>query len=92
MSLEHSPAKWVRRLRRNDASAYLKEVWDLDYCPKTLAKLACIGGGPEIEYAGRFPTHTEPALDSFAREKLSPPVRNTAERQYLLALKRGARQ
>jgi hypothetical protein len=85
MSLEHSPAKGVRRFRRKEASAYLKEVWGLDYSPKTLAKLACIGGGPEIEYAGRIPTHTEPGLDNFARAKLSPPVRNTAERQQQLA-------
>lgn len=91
MSLEHSASKGVRRFRRKDASVYLKETWGIDYSPKTLAKLACIGGGPEIEYAGRFPTHTEPALDSFAREKLSPPVRNTAERQQLAAIKRGAR-
>jgi hypothetical protein len=85
MSLEHAPSKGVRRFRRKDASAYLKEVWGLDYAPRTLAKLACIGGGPEIEYAGRIPTHTEPALDAFARSKLSAPVRNTAERQQQLA-------
>jgi hypothetical protein len=85
MSLEHSPTKGVRRFRRKEASVYLKEVWGLDYSPKTLAKLACIGGGPEIEYAGRIPTHTEPGLDKFAKAKLSPPVQNTAERQQQLA-------
>lgn len=87
MSLEHSPArgseyvpsKGVRRYRRAEASRYLKEVWDLSYGPRTLAKLACIGGGPAMEYAGRFPTYTEPALDDFARSKLSPPVRSTSE-------------
>jgi hypothetical protein len=84
MSLEHSPRKGVRRFRRKDASVYLKQVWGLDYSPKTLAKLACVGGGPEIEYAGRFPTHTEHGLDKFAREKLSRPVRNTTERQQQL--------
>jgi hypothetical protein len=79
MSLEHSPAKGVRRHRRAAASEYLKQTWGLDYAPRTLAKLACIGGGPEMEYAGRFPTYAEPALDAFARSKLSPPVRSTSE-------------
>ena len=44
----------------------------------------CIGGGPEMEYAARFPTYTQPALDAFARAKLSPPVRNTTERHQQL--------
>lgn len=79
MSLEHSPAKGVRRHRRPDASKYLKDTWGLNYVPRTLAKLACVGGGPEMEYAGRFPTYTEAALDAFARSKLSPPVRSTSE-------------
>ena len=82
---EHSPAKGVRRYRRSEASKYLKEMWGLDYAPRTLAKLACIGGGPEMEYAGRFPTYTDPALDAFARSKLSRPVRSTSERQGLHA-------
>ena len=79
MSLEYSPAKGIRRYRRPEASKYLKDVWGLSYGPRTLAKLACIGGGPEMEYAGRFPTYTEAALDAFARSKLSPPVRSTSE-------------
>jgi hypothetical protein len=81
MSLEHSPAKNVRRHRRADASAYLKEKWGLFYSPRTLAKLACIGGGPLMEYAGRFPTYSEPNLDAFAIAKIGPPVRSTSERQ-----------
>jgi hypothetical protein len=84
MSLEHNPAKGVRRLRRAAASEYLKQVWDLPYAPRTLAKLACIGGGPEMEYGGRFPLYAEAALDAFARSKLSPPVRSTSERQSQL--------
>jgi hypothetical protein len=81
MSLEHAPSKEVRRFRRKNASAYLKDAWGIDCAPKTLAKLASIGGGPAMEYAGRIPTYTQPALDEFAQAKLSPPVRNTAERQ-----------
>ena len=81
MSSNFNPAKGVRRLRRAAASEYLKEVWGLDYAARTLAKLACIGGGPAMEYADRIPLYTEPSLDSFARSKLSGPVRSTSERQ-----------
>jgi hypothetical protein len=86
MSLEHSPSKQVRRLRRAAASAYLKETWGLDYSPRTLAKLACVGGGPPMEYAGRFPLYTDGDLDAWATEKISPPVASTSQRhQQLLA-------
>ena len=85
MPPDHNPSKEVRRFRRKDASIYLKETWGIEYAPRTLAKLACVGGGPEMEYAARFPTYTQPALDAFARAKLSPPVRNTTERHQQLA-------
>ena len=74
-----------RRFRRREASQYLKDRWGLDYKPNTLAKLACIGGGPTIEYAGKFPTHTERDLDKWAKAKISPPVANTSERRQQLA-------
>jgi hypothetical protein len=79
MSLEHNPAKGVRRFRRSEACKYLKEVWGIDRSPRTLAKEACQGGGPEMVYAGRFPTYAEPALDTYAQSKLSRPVRSTSE-------------
>ena len=63
MPLEHSPPKSVRRFRRVQASAYLKEVWGISRSPKTLAKLNVIGGGPLVEYDGRIPLYTEPNLD-----------------------------
>jgi hypothetical protein len=49
--------------------------------PKTLAKLAVVGGGPEMIYEGRIPTYTRAALDAYAQSILSAPVRNTAERR-----------
>jgi hypothetical protein len=79
MSIEHSPAKRVRRYRRTDASRYLKETWGIDRSPRTLAKEACQGGGPEMVYAGRIPLYTESALDTYAQAKLSKPVRSTSE-------------
>ena len=79
MSSEYSPSKGERRYRRKDAPAYLKDAWGVVRSARTLAKEACIGGGPEMVYDGRFPTYTEAALDAYARSKLSRPVRSTSE-------------
>jgi len=85
MSLEHSSAKNVRRYRRTNASAYLQEVWGLSYSPRTLAKLACTGGGPAMEYAGRFPLYPQDGLDAWAAAKIGPRVNTTSERQQSAA-------
>ncbi len=69
----------IRRLRRNEASAYLLDEWGISRTPKTLAKLATIGGGPPFEKDGRFPLYTPLLLDTWARSQLSPLVRSTAE-------------
>ena len=71
--------KKTRRLRRKEASAYLRDEWGIIRTPNTLAKLATIGGGPPFEKDGRFPLHTEEGLDEWARAQLSPVVRSTAE-------------
>ena len=68
-----------RRLRRKEASTYLRDKWGIIRAPKTLAKLAVIGGGPPFEKDGRFPLHTEEGLDEWARSQLSPLVHSTAE-------------
>lgn len=69
----------LRRLRRIAASRYLLETWGISRTPKTLAKLATIGGGPPMEYDGRLPLYTEEGLDAWARNRLSAPVSSTAE-------------
>ena len=81
MSLEHFPAKGARRLRRSEASAYLKQAWGLSYGTRTLAKLATIGGGPPMEYAGRIPLYPEDGLDAWALAKIEPRVNSTSERR-----------
>ena len=80
MSLEHALQR-QRRMRRVDASAYLNDEWGIPRSPKTLAKLAVIGGGPSMVYEGRFPTYTSAALDAYAESILSAPVRSTSERR-----------
>jgi hypothetical protein len=46
---------------------------------KTLAKLACIGGGPIYRLFGRIPPYLNVDLDAYAEAKLSKPVRSTSE-------------
>ena len=69
----------TRRLRRKEASAYLLREWGISRTPKTLAKLAVIGGGPAFQKDGRIPLHTEQALDDWARAQLTPPLTSTSE-------------
>jgi len=83
MSFEHGRPPRHRRYRRSEASAYLKEVHDVSCAPRTLAKLAVIGGGPVMEYIGRFPFYPENGLDAYAKAKTSPPVASTSEHQSL---------
>lgn len=68
-----------RRYRRTEASLYLKTVWSIDRKPSTLAKLACLGGGPKFEHAGRVPLYPEPELDAFARSIIGPLKSSTSD-------------
>jgi hypothetical protein len=71
---------WPVRVRRRQASAYLAEVHGLQEAPATLAKKACLGGGPVFETFGRIPYYRPEALDSYAAERLSAPRRSTSDR------------
>jgi hypothetical protein len=57
----------ARFMRRQPASRYLSSVWGIDRAPSTLAKLACIGGGPRFVKAGRIPLYKPEDLDAWAR-------------------------
>jgi hypothetical protein len=65
--------------RRRAAAQYLRQHWGLPCSEKTLAKLACVGGGPAYRRFGRIPVYTVTDLDEFAQGKLSKPVRSTSE-------------
>jgi hypothetical protein len=69
--------RFPQYLRRPQASQYLADVWGLSYAPTTLAKLCCMGIGPETFRAGRTALHSPKALDTFAKSriKLVPPTR-----------------
>jgi hypothetical protein len=68
-----------RRLRRWEASQYLKDQWGIERAPATLAKLAVIGGGPCFEKAGRVPLYSPEFLDAWALSLLSPPLASTSD-------------
>jgi len=68
------------RLRRRDVPNYLAEKYGIPIAVATLNKLASIGGGPPMQYAGRIPLYRIEDLDAWAQERLSPPVRSTSER------------
>lgn len=71
--------KAKKYLRREEASQYLKEKWSVSRKPKTLAKLACIGGGPEFHKAGRDVLYTPAALDAYAISIISKPLSSTSD-------------
>jgi len=75
MSTEVCP----RRLRRREASEYLKTRWGLNYLPTTLAKLACLGGGPAFEHFGRTPLYREDELDRWVQDRMSGLKRSTSD-------------
>lgn len=66
-------------LRRKQAGEYLRKKFGQGSA-KTLAKLACIGGGPKMAYSGRTPLYTEEWLDEWALSKIGAPVHSTSER------------
>jgi hypothetical protein len=47
--------------------------------PATLAKKACLGGGPIFEYFGRVPYYRTESLDRYAESRLSGPRRSTSD-------------
>jgi hypothetical protein len=66
-------------LRRRAAADYLRQRWGIPCSEKTLAKLACVGGGPAYRRFGRIPLYAHADLDEFAQAKIGKPVRSTSE-------------
>lgn len=66
-------------LRRPAACRYLKEKRGLERAPATLAKYACVGGGPRFYKAGRWPLYDPDELDRWANELIGTPVASTSE-------------
>jgi hypothetical protein len=65
-------------LRRAKAAEYLQEHYGA-YTTETLAKLACVGGGPRFQKMGPYPVYTAEDLDKWAMARMSRPVLSTSE-------------
>jgi hypothetical protein len=65
-------------LNRVAAAGYLT-ARGLKTSPKTLAKLACIGGGPIYQKYGRQVLYRPERLDEYAASRISGERRNTGE-------------
>jgi hypothetical protein len=70
----------IKRLRRTEASEYLKEIHGISRTPGTLAKLAVTGGGPRFQHVGRIPLYPIEELDKWAETVLSPLRSSTTDR------------
>ena len=68
-----------RLFRRTEAADFVTESFGIPCSPKTLAKLAVLGGGPVFRKAGRFPLYAAGDLHAWAKGKLGPPVKSTSE-------------
>ena len=66
-------------MRRAEAARYLRETHGIPCAPATLAKYACIGGGPAFRKAGKFPIYARDDLDTWAEHRLSKLIRSTSE-------------
>jgi hypothetical protein len=67
-----------RRLDRKEA-AQLLTARGYKTAPATLAKLACIGGGPAFESWGRRPLYRETELLAWAKARSTGPRRSTSD-------------
>lgn len=65
-------------LRRKAAAEYLRDH-GIPIASTTLAKLACIGGGPKFHSYNRIPLYRCSDLDVWIGEHLTPPRRSTAD-------------
>jgi hypothetical protein len=68
----------VRRLRRAQASQYLLEHFGVSRSPATLAKLACIGGGPVFVKVNNTPLYDPRDLDAWVASRTSAPLASTS--------------
>lgn len=72
-----------RRLSRQEAAEYLLMQHGVRRSPATLAKLACIGGGPPFARFGHGkrakPLYSAADLDAWVAENMTATVRNTSE-------------
>jgi hypothetical protein len=70
--------KQTQFLRRKAAGEYLKSRYGFG-SERTLAKLACVGGGPIFHKAANAAIYKPEDLDSWALAKIGAPQRSTSD-------------
>lgn len=65
-------------LRRKQAADYLQHNYGA-FTVGTLAKLACIGGGPQFLKCGKYPLYTPEDLDAWAESRMSATIFSTSQ-------------
>ena len=78
-----------RLLGRKDAAQYLTEC-GFKTAPATLAKLACVGGGPRFRSFGRKPLYRGADLIAWAEGRTTGPRRSTSDTSVGLAQQEAA--
>lgn len=73
------PALRKPRLRRWEASHYLRIVHGLEIATATLAKYASVGGGPPYHKSNRTPLYPRDELDRWAADRLGGLVRSSSD-------------
>jgi hypothetical protein len=66
---------------RKQASAYLRDKFNVKREPGTLAKLAVTGGGPPFRLLNRVPLYTPDELDRWVASRLGPRMQSTSDRR-----------
>ena len=66
-------------LRPKEASAYLRDHYNIPRTPLTLAKDRCHGDGPEFVKFGRLVLYPEDMLRAWAEKRLSKLYRSTTD-------------
>ena len=61
-------------LNRQRAAEYIETTWGLPCSPRTLAKLASVGGGPVFHKALGAAVYEPQNLDSWAASKICAPM------------------
>ena len=69
----------IRRLRRSEACPYLSATPGVNRAPSTLAKLACIGGGPVFVKFNHAPMYDPADLDAWIAGRTSAPLASTSQ-------------
>lgn len=73
-----------RPLRRKAAAQFLTDQ-GYPTASSYLDKLACVGGGPEFFYWGRYPMYMPPKLLEWAKSRCTGPRRSTSDTSELPA-------